>query len=151
MTAAEASSLSGASFSAGTEQANSGGSNTCVYTDSQTGTLFEVTVAIASDAGTAQAEWAQEETQAQNQLVARAFASGFHVTINVSDFSLTGADRAAVGTGTGSFNGVTIAGIAVYALKGPIFFTFSDLRLNSPAAGATAMQGQAATVLTRLP
>src|SRR5260370_6974803 len=79
VTAAEASSLPGASFSAGTEQANSGGSNTCVYTDSQTGTLFQVTVAIPSDAGTAQAESAHEETQAHNQLLALPLPSASHL------------------------------------------------------------------------
>ncbi len=54
-------------------------------------------------------------------------------------------------TGGGSFNGHAIAGIAVFALKGPIFFTFSDVTFDHPAATTAAMQGQAQTVLTRLP
>jgi hypothetical protein len=151
VTAAEASTLAGTSYAAGVEQANSASSNTCIYNDTQTGTLFEVTVAIAPDAATAQAEWAQEESQAKTQMALWAFRAGVTVTVNVSDFSLTGADRAAVGTGTGGSNATTIAGTAVFALKGPIFFTFSDLAVNRPVASATAMQGQAQTVLTRLP
>jgi hypothetical protein len=150
VTAAEASTLAGTSYAAGVEQANSGGSNTCVY-GSQTLNVFQVTVAIASDAGTAQAEWAAEESQAQAQMTQTVGAPGAIVIVNISDFSLTGADRAAVGTGTITIGPQRIAGTAVYALKGPIFFTFSDLSVNSAVASATAMQGQAQTVLTRLP
>ncbi len=150
VTAAEASSLAGASYGAGLKQANTGGSNTCIY-GFQTLNVFMVTVAIASDAGTAQAEWAQEETQAQAQMLKGASVPGVTVNISTSDFSLTGADRAAVGTGTASLGGHTIAGAAVYALKGPIFFTFSDLTVDHPAPTSTAMQGQAQTVVTRLP
>jgi hypothetical protein len=150
VTAAEASSLAGASYGAGLKQANTGGSNTCIY-GYQTLNVFMVTVAIASDAGSAQAEWAQEESQAQAQMTKAASVQGVTVNISTSDFSLTGADRAAIGTGTASLGGHTFAGAAVYALKGPIFFTFSDLTVDHPAPTSTAMQGQAETVVTRLP
>src|SRR5258708_181257 len=108
VTAAEASTLAGATYGAGAAQANPGGSNTCIY-GSQTTNVFEVTVAIASDAATAQAQWAQEESQAQ-ALMTQSVGTLPTVLINVSDFSLTGADRAAVGTGSISLGPRTIAG-----------------------------------------
>jgi hypothetical protein len=150
VTAAEASSLAGASYGAGLKQANTGGSNTCIY-GYQTLNVFMVTVAIASDAATAQAEWAQEESQAQAQMTKVASAPGVTVNISTSDVTLTGADRAAVGTGTASLGGHTFAGAAVYALKGAIFFTFSDLTVDHAAPTSAAMQGEAETVVTRLP
>jgi len=152
VTSGEASQLAGASFGTGREETTpDNGGKTCVY-GYQTRNVFTIVVNAAPDAATAQADWTQAEAQAQTylqQVVSQ--AGGPAIQVNVADVSITGADKAAVGTFAQSFNGVTIAGSAVYALKGRIFFTFSDLLLGAAPPSTSSMQAQAATVIGRLP
>jgi hypothetical protein len=150
VTSSEASSLAGATYANGTATTNSGGGMTCVY-GSQTTNVFMVTVAQATDADTAQAEWSQEEAKAQSYMFTNV-PQGVSVNFNITDLSgLSGADRAAVGQGDGSYAGRSINGSACYLLKGATFVAFSDLLLNQPAPTNDALESEAQTVLGRLP
>jgi Protein of unknown function (DUF3558) len=150
VTSSEASSLTGATFAAGKEGTTSdGGGKTCSY-GGQTANVFMVLVAQASDATTAQADWAQEEARAQ-AAINQAVPAGVSVNFTVADVSVTGADRAAVATGSTTISGVSVGITAVYLLKGAVFLTFSDLEVGHTPPTAAAMQAQAETSLTRLP
>jgi Protein of unknown function (DUF3558) len=150
VTSQEASSLAGASYGAGRPDTTSGGAKICIY-GYQTLNVFLVLVAVATDAATAQADWAQEEAKAQAALNQGA-GQGANITFNLNDVAnLPGADRAAVGTASGTVSGQTISGSAIYLLKGPIFFTFSDVGLGITPPSISAMEAQAQTSLARLP
>jgi hypothetical protein len=150
VTSQEASLLAGASYGAGRADTTSGGGKICVY-GYQTVNVFMVLDAVAPDAATAQAEWAQEEAQAQAALQQGA-GQGANISFDVSDVStLTGADRGAVGTASGTISGQAISGSAIYLLKGAIFLTFSDVQLGSTQPTTIAMETQAQTSLGRLP
>lgn len=151
VTQSEASQLAGGTkFAAGKEETTSGGAKLCDY-GGQTTDVFLVEVAVAPDAATAQADWAQEETQAKagiQQLVAE---SGANVNLNAADISISGADKAAAATANGSFAGHTLGVTAIYMLKGAVFVTFSDLARDKPVPTSANMQAQAQIVLTRIP
>jgi hypothetical protein len=150
VTATEASSLAGASFAAGTEGTTSGGGRTCVY-GAQTMNVFSVLVAQALDVATAQADWTQEEAQAQSYLE-KGVPSGVTVSLNLTDVSnVAGADRAAVGTGGVTISGETINGSVIYLLKGAAFVYFGDLVLGKAAPATADMEAQATTTLGRVP
>ncbi len=149
VTASEASALAGSSFGSGKESTTSGGAKICTYGAATTAVVM-VIVAQASDAATAQTNWAQEEAQAQAQLK-QGMPSGANATFDVKDVSVTGADRAAVATATATFGGVTIGISAIYVLKGATFFTFSDLVLGHAAAAEGALEAQATVTLGRVP
>ena len=150
VTSQEASMLAGASYGAGRPDSTSGGAKICVY-GYQTLNVFMVLVAVAPDATTAQADWAQEQAKAQAALNQGA-GSGANITFNLNDVAnLPGADRAAVGTASGTVSGQTISGSAIYLLKGPVFFTFSDVGLGITPPSISAMEAQATTSLGRLP
>jgi len=147
VTVSEASSLAGTNFSAGTYSQNG---STCIY-GSQTVNVFMVTAAQASDPDTAEAQWTQYEANAQDLAMSNVpagLSGGFNVT-DVND--LSGADRAATGQMSLSFQGRTISGSAFYLLKGVSFVAFSDLQLGTAAPSSDAMESEAATVLSRLP
>lgn len=152
VTSQEASQIAGVTYGPGRpETTQDGGGKLCVY-GYQTRNVFTVQVSVAPDAATAQADWTATEADAQSRLQqAVSQAGGPTVNVNLTDISLTGADKAAVGAFSASLSGVTIAGSAIYALKGPIFFTFSDLLVGGAAPSAAAMETQAATVIGRLP
>jgi len=151
VTSAEASKLASASYGAGKEDTTQGGGKICWY-GAQTLNVLEVLVAVASDPATAQAQWSQEEAQVQSQLQqALQYAPGVTVSFNLSDTSLSGADRAAVGTFSETFSGHPISGSGIYVLKGATFFAIVDLVVGQAAPSSTAMEGQAQTVLGRLP
>lgn len=152
VTSQEASQLAGVSYGPGREETTpDNGGRTCVY-GYQTRNVFTVIVNVAPDAATAQADWAQAEAQAQQYLQSIiSQAGGPTVQINLADVSISGADKAAAGTIADTINGVTIAGTAIYALKGKIFFTFSDLTLGQSGPSVSSMEAQAATVIGRLP
>jgi hypothetical protein len=149
VTAAEASALAGASFGAGTEGTTSGGGRTCVYGSTATA-IVQVLVAQAPDASTAQADWTQEQAQAEAALK-QAMPAGVDLTFKVSDASVTGADQAAAVTAKATFSGVTIGVSGIYVLKGATFFTFSELALGGDAASLSAMEAQAVVTLGRVP
>jgi len=149
VTQQEASQLAGTTYAAGTKEAISSASSMCTY-GAQTLNVFTVEVAVAPDATTAQADWAQEEAKAQaglQQLVAEA---GGSVSLNAGDITLPGADKAATAIATANISGQTLNISAIYVLKGAVFFTFADLVAGKPAPTASAMAAQAQTVLTRV-
>jgi hypothetical protein len=151
VTVSEAASLTGASYGPGKEETDSGGGQICVY-GYQTLNVFMVLIATAPDAGSAQAQWTQQESKAQallQQSVSQ--VQGLNVSLSVNDVTLTGADKAAVGTASATYGGRTFAAAAVYLLKGPVFLSFSDLVVDHPAPSASAMQSEAQTALGRLP
>lgn len=146
--ASEASSVAGVSYGPGREETTSGGGKICVY-GYQTLNVFQVIVAVASDAATAQADWAQEEAQVKTALDEA--AKGYTFTFNVNDVSnISGADMAAVGTGGGQIAGQTLGVSGVYLLKGPVFVSFSDLVLGHAAPSTSALEGEANTVVGRM-
>jgi hypothetical protein len=148
VTVSEASSLTGVSYGAGTEGTTSGGGKTCVY-GADTLNVFTVLVAVASDAATAQADWAAEEAQVKSALDEA--AKGYTFTFKVDDVSnISGADRAAVGTGSGNIAGQTLGVAGVYLLKGPDFVSYSDLVLGHAAPSTSALEGEANTVVGRM-
>lgn len=151
VTSSEASALAGASFAAGKEGTTSdGGGKTCAY-GAQTANVFMVLVTQAPDAATAQADWAQEQARAQEALQ-QGVPAGLNVSLNVSDISgVAGADRAAIASFNTTISGQAVGVIAIYVLKGRIFFTFSDLVVGHATPTASAMEAQAHTVLGRLP
>jgi hypothetical protein len=149
VTQSEASTLAGVSFGAGTEQTTSGGAKMCLY-GGQTRNVFMVEVAVAPDAATAQADWAQEEAKAQAGLQDLVTSSGGSVNLSAGDITLPGADKAATATASNTISGVLLSISAIYVLKGAVFFTFSDLVLGKPAPALSAMAAQAQTVLTRI-
>jgi D-arabinose 1-dehydrogenase-like Zn-dependent alcohol dehydrogenase len=149
VTQQEASQLAGTTYAAGKRESISSASSICTY-GAQTLNVFTVEVAVASDATTAQADWAQEEAKAQaglQQLVAEA---GGSVSLNAGDISLPGADKAATAIATANISGQTLNISAIYVLKGAVFFTFADLVAGKQAPTASAMAAQAQTVLTRV-
>jgi Protein of unknown function (DUF3558) len=147
VTASEASSLAGVSYGAGKEETNAGGGRDCVY-GADTLNVFTVIVGVASSAAAAQAEWATEEAQVKSALDTN--AKGVNVDISIGDTSLSGADMAAVGTGTASIEGVKLAATVVYFLKGAVFVSFSDLVLGKAAPSESDMETEANTVLGRI-
>jgi len=136
----EASQLAGITFAAGKEETTSGNGKICVY-GGQTLDVFTVIVAQAPDVATAQAGKAAAEAQIQSEA-----GKGIQFT-ELPTF----ADGAASTTGSYTVSGQTFNIAAFYALKGTIFFGFSDLALNKPAPTAAALQAEAQTVLGRLP
>ena len=147
VTSSEASSLGGTSFGAGTEQ-TSGNAKQCVY-GGQTANVFTVEVAQATDAASAQAEFAQEEAEAQAAIKKQAPA-GIVVSLDTADVTGLG-DKAATIQGGATISGQTINASGIYVLKGATFFAFQDLVLGKSAPTSDALRAEASTVLTRLP
>jgi len=147
VTASEASALAGANFDTGTYSDNG---STCIY-GAQTVNVFMITAAQATDADTAQADWAQDEAKVQS-VSGSSVPAGITVNFNVNDVNdLAGADRAATGQMSLAGQGHAISGSAFYLLKGATFVGFSDLQVGTGAPSSDAMESQAATVLSRLP
>jgi hypothetical protein len=149
VTASEASALAGASFTTNKEDTTSGGAKICVY-GGQTLNVFQVLVAQAPDAATAQSQWTQLQAQAEDALKNGA-PSGTNVSLNVTDVTVAGADKAAVATASATISGTTISISAIYVLKGATFFSFSDLVVGNAAPSSSALEAQAQTTLGRIP
>jgi Protein of unknown function (DUF3558) len=151
VTASEAASLTGASYGQGREETTSGGGKVCMY-GYQTLNVFDVLVAVAPDAATAQAQWASEESKAQVALN-QGFTQipGLKASLKVGDVTIAGADKAAIATSSSTYSGHAFNAAALYLLKGAVFLTFSDLVLDHPAPSPSAMQSEALTALGRLP
>ena len=146
VSAAEASALTGAAYSAGQEATNGTG-KTCTY-GAMTLNVFIVDVAQASDAASAQAEWSQEEASVNSDI--QGAAAGQGITYNLNDTSISGADRAATGSFSKTLDGEMFSGSAVYLIKGATFLAFSDLNVGHQAPGTAAMEAQAQTSLGRV-
>jgi hypothetical protein len=147
VTSSEASSLAGTTFGPGQEETTNGGKR-CVY-GSQTTNVFTVEVAQAQDASTAQADWSQEQSQAQN-LVEQKLPPGVDVSLNTQNVTGLG-DRAATAYSTASVAGHKIGISGIYLLKGATFLAFQDLLLGSNPPSSAAMQAEARTALGRVP
>jgi hypothetical protein len=147
VTSSEASSLAGTTFGPGQEETTNGGKR-CVY-GGQTTNVFTVEVAQAQDAATAQADWSQEQSQAQG-LAEQKLPPGVNVSLNTQNVSGLG-DRAATASGTASVSGQTIGVSGIYLLKGATFLAFQDLLLGHNPPSSAAMQAEARTALGRVP
>ena len=147
VTSSEASSLAGTTFGPGQEETTNGGKR-CIY-GSQTTNVFTVEVAQAQDSATAQADWSQEQTQAQN-LVEQKLPPGVDVSLNTQNVTGLG-DRAATASGSASLAGHKIGLSGIYLLKGVTFLAFQDLLLGHNPPSSAAMQAEARTALGRVP
>jgi Protein of unknown function (DUF3558) len=147
VTSSEASSLAGTTFGPGQEETTNGGKR-CVY-GSQTTNVFTVEVAQAQDSATAQADWSQEQTQAQN-LVEQKLPPGVDVSLNTKKVTGLG-DRAATASGSASVAGQMIGLSGIYLLKGATFLAFQDLLLGHNPPSSAAMQAEGRTALGRVP
>jgi hypothetical protein len=147
VTASEASSLAGVTYGTGKEETNAGGGRDCVY-GAETLNVFTVIVGVASDAATAQADWAAEENQVKSAL--NTSAKGASVDIQITDTSISGADMAAVATGGADIEGVKLNASVIYLLKGAVFVSYSDLVLGKAAPSASDMESEANTVIGRI-
>jgi hypothetical protein len=147
VTASEASSLAGVTYGAGKEETNAGGGRDCVY-GAETLNVFTVIVGVASDAATAQADWAAEENQVKSAL--NTSAKGASVDIQITDTSISGADMAAVATGGADIEGVKLNASVIYLLKGAVFVSYSDLVLGKAAPSASDMENEANNVIGRI-
>ena len=149
VTQTEASQLAGTTYSSSKEDTTSNG-KICWY-GAQTLNVFEVFVVTASSAAVAQSQWDQEKNQVTSELQKEAATPGVTLNVNVSDTSMTGADRAASGTFNGTISGHTFAGTAVYFLKGANFVGIVDLVVDNTPPTVAAMEAQGQTTLGRLP
>jgi hypothetical protein len=147
VTASEASALAGTTFGAGVESTTDGGGRICVY-GGKTTNVFMVLVAQAADSKTANADWAQEEAQAQAAMVKD--VPGGVTPPKVGEVTGIG-DRAATASASLPIRGQTINISAIYILKGATFLTYSDLVLNKPAPTIDALAVQSTVSLARIP
>ncbi|MFI5284230.1 MAG: hypothetical protein ACHQ0J_14025, partial [Candidatus Dormibacterales bacterium] len=147
VTASEASSLAGAAYTQGTEGLTGDGlGKTCDY-GAQTLNVFQVLVSQATDAATAQAEWATEEARVQTALQKSASqVPGLTYNLTVTDTSVSGYDKAAVASASATYSGRTFSVSAIYLLKGATFLSYSDLLVGAAAPTSAAMESEAATV-----
>jgi hypothetical protein len=142
VTPAEASTLTGASFSAGKESTTEGHGKLCHY--SKAGTIFSVAVAVAPDEATAKAG-----EQSAIGLLQKAAANGLKLT-QLPGFA-DGTD-AAILSGSKTIAGQAFAATAIFLLKGTTFVEISDIAtLGAKAPSEQQMQDQAKVALTRLP
>lgn len=149
VTAAEAGTLTGATFAAGKAEAWGSGGKGCTYS-SPTLQIVSVQTARAQTAAEAQAAWAKEQAQIPTFLeqAAQAPASA-HLTTNVTPLSGYG-DQAALISGSGTLQGVTLTVSGIYLLKGATFVGFEALAIGHPAPSAAAIEAQATTTLGRM-
>ncbi|HEV2218097.1 MAG TPA: hypothetical protein VGV88_11050 [Candidatus Dormibacteraeota bacterium] len=150
LTQSEASTLAGTTYASSKQETTSGGAKLCVY-GAQTLNVFEVLVATATSATVAQSQWDQEKAQVTSELQKGAATPGLTFTANVSDTTLAGADRAASGTFSGTISGHTLAGTALYFLKGVYFVAIVDIVVDHTPPALAAMEAQGQTSLGRLP
>jgi hypothetical protein len=117
----------------------------------QTLDVFEVLVATAATPAAAQAAWDQERSQVTAELQKQAAVPGVNFTVNVADASISGADRAATGTFSGTLSGHTFAGTALYCLKGVYYAAITDLVVDRQPPSISAIEAQGTTAIGRLP
>ncbi len=141
VTQQDAAQLAGAPLTAGKEETTSGHGRICTY-GAGTTNVFTVIVGQAPDVATAQAEEAAAEQAIKRQ------TQGLPIKIT----QLTGIGDAAVFmTFSQSLGGKTLSGSSIYALKGTVFFGFSDLILGGAAPSQAAMTAEAQNVVNKLP
>jgi hypothetical protein len=146
--AAEASAVAGTTFGAGREEPSGTDGKRCVY-GSQTTNVFSVIVGQADTAADAQADYSQEEADAQSAIT-KQVPSGVKFSEQTQDVSGL-ADRATVVNGSVNMGAESVAASAIYLLKGAVFLSFSDVVVGSNAPTASALEAEASKALTRLP
>jgi hypothetical protein len=109
---------------------------------------MDIIVGVASDTGTAKAEYAQEQAEAQT-LIATRLPAGVHVNLNTANTEGIG-DEAATVTGATAILGKTISFTAIYVLSDVTFFTIGDLVLGTTPPTVAAVQDQAKVTLGRI-
>ncbi len=144
VTAAEASTLSGASFAAGTKSDTSGGGQICNY--SAAGIVVEVLVGQSTDTETAVAQEPAFKAQLENGVAQAGVVNP--ILTEIPEFE-TGVD-AAVLEGHATVQGVLVSAIALYALKGPTFLAISEVTIGGNPATSDEIQTQAHTSLGRI-
>ncbi len=142
---AEASTLAGASFGPGVAETD-GTSKRCTY-GGQTLNVFTVEAAQTTDATAAQAAWNAAEAQVKTELTQKV-PPGVNLAVANTDVAGIG-DKAAVISGTATFQGQTLGISGIYVLQGAKFFAFQDLKLGTPPSAA-AMEAEAKTALGRI-
>jgi hypothetical protein len=133
----EASALAGASYTAGKEDTTSGNGKICWY-GSGTKNVFEVVVAVAPDAASAQ--------QAKDAALAQVNSATGGLPINTSQVSGVGDTAEFV-----SFSALTLDASGLYVLKGAVFFALVDEVNGGNAPSQAALVAEARTVISRLP
>jgi hypothetical protein len=168
VTAAEASRLAGATLGAGLEGPGgpgglsdpTAGATECTYASSQPWNILNVLVVQAPDAATAQANWTQDEAWAQALALNSEPGGGPTWTLKLSDVTVAGADKGAVGTVSAKGAVIAVNASALCVLKGSVFVAITDTvsarplgttQAVGPATTAGALEGQMATTLGRLP
>lgn len=142
VTPTEASTLTGATFTKGTESTTEDHGSICSY--GQEGVIFEVIVGVAPDEATAKAG-----EQDAIGLLQKAAQDGLKLT-QLPGFA-DGTDAALL-SGSKTFAGQTVAATAIYLLKGTTFVGISDIAtLGAKAPTEQQLQDQAKVTLTRLP
>jgi hypothetical protein len=144
VTAAEASTLGGASFSAGQASSTPDGGKLCNY--SAQGVVVEVLVGQSVDAATAQAQEPAFKADLENGLAQAGIASP---TLTELPGFETGVDAAVV-SGSATIGGITASAIAIYALKGAVFLAISDVTIGGTPPTSDEIQAQAHTSLGRI-
>jgi len=144
----EASAVAGATFSAGQEEPTGTGGERCVY-GSETTNVFSVIVGQADSATDAEADYSQEEADAQSAIT-KQVPAGVKLNEQTQDVSGLG-DRATVVSGSVSMGAESIAASAIYLLKGAVFLSFSDEVVGAGAPTAEALEAEATKALARLP
>jgi hypothetical protein len=140
----EASTLAGATLSAGTVSTEN---NTRICSYGAEGIVLEVLVAVAPDAATAKAE----EPAFKAQLEQGAAQAGMvSPTLTELPNFEAGVDAAVV-SGHASVSGTAVSAIALYALKGAVLIAISDIAIGGSTPSSDAIQAQAHTSLARLP
>jgi hypothetical protein len=109
---------------------------------------MDVLVGVATSAAAAQADWAQEQAQAQT-LIETNLPAGSHINLDTSNTAGIG-DKAATATGTTSIEGTSVSFTGIYVLSDATFFTIGDLVLGTHPPTVADMQAQAQTVLGRI-
>jgi hypothetical protein len=109
---------------------------------------MDVIVGQAAAPAQAQAEYAQEQADAQT-LIATRLPAGVHVNLNTANTEGIG-DKAATVTGSETLLGKPISFTAVYVLSGNTFFTIGDLVVGTAPPTVTAVQDQAKVTLGRI-
>jgi hypothetical protein len=146
--AAEASAVAGTTFGAGREEPSGTDGKRCVY-GSETTNVFSVIVGQADTAVDAQADYSQEEADAQSAIT-KQVPSGVKFSEQTQDVSGL-ADRATVVNGSVNMGAESVAASAIYLLKGAVFLSFSDVVVGSSAPTASALEAEAPKALARLP
>jgi hypothetical protein len=143
--ASEVNTLTGGSFTSGQGSTMSGGGKMCTY--AAEGIVFEVVVAQAADAATAQAQEPGFKAQLEQGV---AQAGIVHPTLTELPGFESGVDAATIEGGL-TIGGQKVGAIALYALKGATFFAMSDVQLGGTLPTSATMQTQAHTSLARIP